>query len=117
MTAILLLSCALSSDKRLFSGPETGQEKAEALREFRRSSFGALTRGFPKRTDFSFDAIFSTPRKLRIGTERDDECDGLYTQVVGGSIPSPPTNSQRLARTSSISLGLHCFAKNGPSGL
>ena len=71
MTAILLLSCALSSDKRLFSGPETGQEKAEALREFRRSSFGALTRGFPKRTDFSFDAIFSTPasyESVRNGT-------------------------------------------------
>jgi hypothetical protein len=63
------------------------------LQEFTTSSFGGLTRWFPRRTDFYSDAIFNTPRKLRIGTERDDERDGLYTQVVGGSIPSPPTNT------------------------
>ena len=61
--------------------------------EFTESSFGGLTRRFPKRTDSSFDGIVNTLHKLRIGTERDDEQHGLYTQVVGGSIPSPPTIS------------------------
>jgi hypothetical protein len=56
-------------------------------REFTRSSFGALTRRFPMHTDFSFDGIGNVPSKLRIGTEREDEQGGFYTQDVGGSIP------------------------------
>ena len=69
----------------------TTQAASEARPEFTRSSLGGLTRCFPKRTDLYFDAIFNTPFELRIGTERDDERDGLYTQVVAGSIPAPPT--------------------------
>jgi hypothetical protein len=60
--------------------------------EFTRSSFGALTRYFPRPTVFFFDGIGSIRSKLRIGTERDDERNGFYTQVVAGSIPAPPTN-------------------------